>query len=187
MVEATLPVLSGISVLLRPPRAEDAAARLALGVDPEIVRMYGGSSVDVRPMTAEVAEGWVQSLMKHDYAWIIEVGSLIGHVRLDRVDLRDRRASLAIGIEDVARLGRGLGTETIRLVQQYAFSELGLHRLSVRVIEYNYRAIRAYQKCGFVIEGQEREAAYVDGQWYDDVLMGMLDRDYSAHIAKEKG
>ena len=61
-------------------------------------------------MSTEVAERWVQSLMKHGYAWIIEAGSLIGHVRLDRVDLRDRRASLTIGIEDFGRLGKGLGT-----------------------------------------------------------------------------
>ena len=184
MPKPVLPTLTGRSVLLRPPRSEDAAARLSLGVHPEIVRMYGGSSSDVRPMTPEAAERWVQGLMKHDYAWIIESGSPIGHVRLDRVDLRDQRASLAIGIDDFTRLGRGLGTETIRLVQQYAFCELGLHRLSVRVVDYNHRAIRAYEKCGCVIEGREREAALVDGRWYDDVMMGMLDREYSKHPAR---
>src|SRR5262245_46326660 len=186
MVNPVLPILTGQSVLLRPPRPEDVAARLALGTHPEIVRMYGGSSSDVRPLTAEVAERWVQGLMRHEYAWIIEAGSLIGHVRLDRVDLRDRRASLAIGIEDFARLGKGLGTETIRLVQQYAFGELGLHRLSVRVVDYNHRAIRAYEKCGFVIEGREREAAFVDEQWYDDVMMGIVDREYLALFGKRR-
>jgi RimJ/RimL family protein N-acetyltransferase len=184
MIKPVLPILTGRSVLLRPPRPEEAAARLALGVHREIVRMYGGSPGDVRPMTAEVAAHWVESLMRHGYAWIIETGSPIGHVRLDRVDLRDRRAYLAIGIEDFARLGKGLGTETIRLVQQYAFGELGLHRLSVRVVEYNHRAIRAYEKCGFIIEGREREAAFVDGHWHDDVMMGILDREYSTHLEK---
>jgi RimJ/RimL family protein N-acetyltransferase len=184
MPKPVLPKLRGRSVLLRPPRSEDAAARLALGVHPEIVRMYGGSSSDVRPMIAEVAERWVQRLMKHEYAWIIVVGSHIGHVRLDHVDLRDRRASLAIGIEDFSRLGKGMGTEAIRLVQQYAFGELGLHRLSVRVVDYNHRAIRAYEKCGFVIEGREREAALVDGRWYDDVMMGLLDRENRAWLSR---
>ncbi len=53
-----------------------------------------------------------------------------------------------------------------------------LHRISVRVVEYNARALRACQKCGFVIEGREREAALVDGAWYDDVMKGLLDREY---------
>jgi RimJ/RimL family protein N-acetyltransferase len=106
------------------------------------------------------------------------VGRLIGEIRLDRVDLKDRRASLAIGIEDASQLGKGLGTEAIVLALGYAFDVLKLHRISVRVVNYNTRAIRAYQKCGFTIEGREREAAFVDGAWHDDLMMAILDREY---------
>ena len=176
----SVPVLHGARVTLRRPRADDFQARLALGTDAEIVRMYGGSSSEVQPLTEAAARRWVARLLDHEYAWIIEHdGCLIGQIRLDRVDLKDRRASLAIGVEDRHRLGMGLGTEAIGLVQRYAFSVLELHRLSVRVVAYNTRAIRAYQKCGFVIEGREREAALVDGHWYDDILMGNLDRECS--------
>jgi RimJ/RimL family protein N-acetyltransferase len=114
-----------------------------------------------------------------------EAGSLIGEIRLDRIDLRDRRASLAIGIEDPSQLGKGLGSEAIALALGYAFNVLELHRVSVRVVDYNLRAIRAYQKCGFIIEGREREAALVDGGWHDDVMMAILDREYLAMRRKE--
>jgi RimJ/RimL family protein N-acetyltransferase len=73
-----------------------------------------------------------------------------------------------------ALLGKGLGTEATRLVLRHAFNDLGLHRVGLRVLAYNHRAIRSYEKCGFVIEGREREAALVDGAWHDDVLMGAL-------------
>jgi hypothetical protein len=62
--------------------------------------MYGSNLSDLRPMTEDAAKRRGQRLEDQDYAWIIEAGSLIGQIRLDRVDLRDRRASLAIGIED---------------------------------------------------------------------------------------
>jgi hypothetical protein len=65
-------------------------------------------------------------------------------------------------------------------VQRYALNQLRLRRLSLCVVAYNLRAIRAYEKCGFRIEGREREAALVDGQWHDDVMMGMLDREYAS-------
>jgi RimJ/RimL family protein N-acetyltransferase len=55
---------------------------------------------------------------------------------------------------------------------------LKLHRISVRVVAYNARALGAYRKCGFTTEGREREAAFVDGAWHDDVMMGILDREY---------
>jgi RimJ/RimL family protein N-acetyltransferase len=120
--------------------------------------MYGGNLSDLRPMTEDVAKRWVRRLLDQDYAWIIEAGRLIGEIRLDRIDLRDKRASLAIGIEDASQLGKGLGTEAIVLALGYAFGVLRLHRISVRVVDYNVRAIRAYQKCGFIVEGREREA-----------------------------
>src|SRR5262249_10982922 len=104
----------------------------------------------------------------------------IGAIRLDRVDLRERRASLAVGIDEKARLGLGLGREAIMLVLQYAFTVLDLHRVSVRVVAYNTRALRAYGKCGFVIQGREREAAFVDGEWHDDIMLSVLDREYAA-------
>ena len=45
------------------------------------------------------------------------------------------------------------------------------------MLAYNTRAIACYARCGFVEEGREREAAYVDGTWHDDVVMGILDRE----------
>jgi RimJ/RimL family protein N-acetyltransferase len=178
MSNIELPVLHGRRVTLRRPRENDFEARLRFGADAEIHRMYGGNLNDLPPMTEERARRWVKQLLDHEYAWVIEAGTLIGHIRLDHIDFRDRRASLAVGIEDRARLGIGLGTEAMRLVIDYAFKVLKLHRLSVRVVKYNARAIRAYEKCGFVVEGTEREAAFVDGIWHDDVIMGLLDCDY---------
>jgi len=122
----------------------------------------------------------VHNLVDHPRAWVIKTDRLIGEVRLDRIDLQDRRASLAIGILDPNCLGRGLGTEAIPLVLGHAFADLKLHRISVRVLAYNARAIRCYQKCGFVIESREREAAFVNGQWHDDVVMDLLEHEFAA-------
>jgi RimJ/RimL family protein N-acetyltransferase len=66
----------------------------------------------------------------------------------------------------------------MRLLLGHAFDGLGLHRLSVRVLSHNARAIRAYEKCGFVFEGRERESALIDGAWHDDVIMGLIDREF---------
>lgn len=172
-------ILRGESLLLRRPRTDDIDARLVLGSDPDIHRMFGGSCNRLRPITRDGAERWVDSLMRHPHAWIIERGTLIGEIRLDRVDPVDRRASLAVGILEPAALGKGYGTEAVRLVLRHAFATLGLHRVSVRALAYNERAIRCYAKCGFVEEGREREAALVDGMWHDDVIMGVLDREFA--------
>ena len=175
---ATLPILKGPRVTLRRPTPDDVAARQALGNDPAIVRMYGGQSSSAGAMSREAAEKWVQSIESQQHAWIIDVRGLIGSVRLHSMSAADHRAALAIGIDDACKLGQGLGSETIRLVLGHAFGSMALHRVSLRVLAINTRAIRAYEKCGFVIEGREREAALVDGVRYDDVMMGVLIHEF---------
>jgi RimJ/RimL family protein N-acetyltransferase len=46
------------------------------------------------------------------------------------------------------------------------------------VLSFNVRALRCYEKCGFVREGIGRESALVGGAWVDDVMMSILEREY---------
>ena len=171
------PVLLSRNLTMRPATAADIEPRYTLGAEPdENLRLYG-----VQPhgeaFGHEDAERWVSTLAEHPHAWIIEGPSLLGSIRLDRVDLVDRRASLAIGLLRLRDQGRGLGTEATRRVLAYGFDELGLHRVSLRVLADNIRAIRSYEKCGFQAEGRERETVFLDGAWRDDLIMGLLSHE----------
>jgi RimJ/RimL family protein N-acetyltransferase len=180
--------LKGSNIELRPALPEDVEARLALGNPPDIVEMFGTSRQDVKPLTREDAERWVRHHIDNPNAWIIAFQNrLIGSIRLDRLNVTDRRAFMAIGIYDPQLLGQGLGSEAIRLLLRHAFENLRLHRIGIRVLAHNSRAIRAYQKCGFVIEGRERETAFIDGVWHDDVMMGLLETEFSAREGEPFG
>ncbi|WP_334370593.1 GNAT family N-acetyltransferase [Bradyrhizobium sp. AZCC 1719] len=171
-----IPILTSDRLILRKPHAEDIEARLRLGTHREIVEAYGATFDPAAAFTRNHAESLIAFIESQEYAWVIDVKGFIGHIRFFGLNQRDQRASLAIGIEDPAHLGKGYGSEAIRLALNYIFS-IGFHRISVRVLASNDRAIACYRKCGFMIEGREREAAFVDGQWQDDILMGVLDRE----------
>ena len=173
------PELEGGRVLLRPFRRSDVAERLALGQTPEIVRCFGGNPEGLPAYGEEQARAWVDSHMEQPFCWAVELrGRLLGAVRLHGLDLRDRRARLAIGLLDASKLGKGLGREVVHLVLSYAFGTLELHRVDLRVLAYNERAIRCYRACGFVEEGRERESARVGDEWHDDIIMGLLAYEY---------
>ena len=183
-----VPTLTGENLVLRPPRDGDVEARVALGNDTEILEMYGVSAVDVPAYTRDMAIGSVQSIAENPYGWIIEFqGKPAGSISLHSVEPHDRRASLAIGLWDKCLLGKGLGTQAILLVLHYAFNSLRLHRVGVRVLSYNSRAIRAYEKCGFVVEGRERETAFVNGIWHDDIMLGLLESEFADRTGSAKG
>lgn len=175
------PILSGPRVMLRDATADDIAARFEIGNDAQVQRMYGVDPTQVRPITLEAAEAWVRSQQEHSTAWVIEAkGRLIGAVRLHSIDQIDKRCSLAIGLLSSAQTGNGYGPEAIRVLAAHAFGTMGLHRLGCRVLGFNDRAVAAYEKVGFKIEGRERESCLIAGRWHDDVLMGLLDRELIA-------
>lgn len=178
MPNSSLPTLNGSRIRLRAPQPQDWAGRFALGNSRELHRLFGGDPQQFRELTEDAAKSWVDNQMNERFAWIIEHEQrLIGALRIHSVNHADARAVLAIGILDENSLGKGLGGEAIRLVAGHAFGPLGLHRLSLRVLAFNTRAIAAYRKVGFIEEGRERETALIDGVWYDDVMMGLLAQD----------
>jgi RimJ/RimL family protein N-acetyltransferase len=176
-----LPVLRTAHLTLRQPIASDIADRFTMGRDTEIYRLLGADTRTLPALTEEQAKAWVETIASHPAAFVIEhQGRAIGETLLDNFVEADRRASLIIGILDPTALGKGLGTEAIRAMAEFAFDTLGLHKLSTRVLAFNTRAIRAYERIGFVREGLERESALIGGTWHDDVIVGLLKRDFDA-------
>jgi len=178
MTPAIKPVLCGPRVVLRDVAAGDVDARFALGNTPDIIRMFGGDPAQVRDITKDAATAWVQAKQADRHSWIIDVdGELRGAIRLHMINLADKRALVDIGILDRNALGQGYGTEAMQVLATHAFDMIGLHRLGCRVLAFNKRAIASYKKVGFVVEGRERESAFIDAKWHDDLIMGLIDRD----------
>lgn len=147
--------------------------------------MFGGSPDFVDPVVMPVddARVWYDQVTAdlNPLHWAVEFEArFIGTARLHDLDDTDQRARYAVGLLDRNVLGRGLGTEVTRAIIEFGFGTVGLHRIGLRVLAYNTRAIRCYRRCGFVEEGREREAAFVDGEWHHEVIMGLLAHEASA-------
>ena len=172
------PVLTGPRIVLRDVADGDVEARFALGNTPAIIRMFGGDPAQVREITRDAAQAGVAAQRDEPHAWIIEdEGAMLGAIRLHTLNPADKRAQIAIGILDPDALGKGYGTEAMQVLAAHAFDTMGLHRLGCRVLDFNDRAVRAYEKVGFVVEGREREAALIGDAWHDDLIMGLIARD----------
>ncbi len=143
--------------------------------------MFGGAAATPAAMTEADVEVWYRRFARDPLGWVIEAqGRCVGNTFLHSLDEHDRHATFAIGIFDATLWSQGLGTEATRLVLRHAFDKLRLHRVELRVLEYNARAIACYRKCGFIEEGIEREDALIDGRWYSDLRMGILEHEYRA-------
>ena len=147
------PDIFGSKVNLRPLKTDDLTRRIAWLNDPECVRFFTGCLPE-RAYGQEDVERWRRSLEADSSAsvWAIETkyGMHIGDIDLHDIDRHMNTAKLTILIGDRAYWGRGYGTDAVKSLLTSAFADLRLQKVNLRVFGFNSRAIRCYEKCGFV-------------------------------------
>lgn len=115
----------------------------------------------------------------------LEDDQLIGEIDLDGVLWTHGDAFVGIGLGEREYWGMGYGTDAMRVILKYAFTELNLYRLSLNVFDYNPRARRSYGKAGFKEEGSCREFLLRDGKRYDLIFMGILRSEWEELAGNE--
>jgi RimJ/RimL family protein N-acetyltransferase len=98
---------------------------------------------------------------------------LIGFFSL-YVELLHSTAWVGIGIGDRDFWSKGYGTDMMKVCLRYAFLELGMQRVSLGLHAYNTRALRSYEKAGFLLEGRTRKDVLKEGKRTDTLWMGIL-------------
>jgi diamine N-acetyltransferase len=152
--------------------------------DPEV---NAGLAVDL-PMSMTDEEVWFEKAGKREQAekpMTIEARDgdgwkLIGNCGVFNIEWTHRAAELGIMIGDKSAWDKGYGTETMELLLQHGFETLNLNRVYLRVYSTNPRAIRAYQKAGFVLEGTLRQGVYKHGAYADIHVMSVLRSEWDA-------
>lgn len=173
-------VLRGELVSLRPLQDDDVALLERWWNDPENAALQQRV---VRPQPAasftDIVRGWSANATGSGVGFtVVDLGdtSVAGHATLFGASMPGRCAKLAIMIGP-EHVGRGLGTDAVRVLTGYGFQEMGLHRIELTVWSFNQRARRAYAAAGFIEEGRRRDAVFHGGAWYDEVLMARLETD----------
>jgi RimJ/RimL family protein N-acetyltransferase len=105
-------------------------------------------------------------------------GTAVGSASLFEFDSFARHAEAGISLVPEAR-GRGIGTAAIAQLVEFGFVRRNLRRIHLQAIASNTGAIRAYEKAGFVVEGRQRQHAWVRGAYEDIVLMGILRSEHT--------
>lgn len=181
-----LPILIGDRIILREYRKEDLLYIRKWVNNSDITKYL--SNIFLYPHTLSATESFLNSMIDGSSGakgFVIahkENEEYIGQIDLIKIDWVNRVGTLGIVIGNAEKLSQGYGTEAIKLIQDFAFNRLNLHKLDLEVREYNDRAIRCYKKCGFVEEGRIRQNFFIDGKYTDTIIMGILKSKYEAMI-----
>jgi len=172
----------GDKVIIRPIEKKDLPLVLPWWNDPEV--MYYADDdpnpsvtlQDLEERHAKEKSEWSKSMAR--YVIQTKEGKLIGDImyRGYRADVRSAYMGIFIGEKEYR--GQGYGTEAIKLFSEYLFVDKQLHKIAITVSDFNTRAIRAYEKCGFRRDGVLRDNAIINGKFVDHVVMSILEDEY---------
>src|SRR3954453_20347581 len=175
-------VLTGSKVVLRRHVPANIDSFLRWYADPEIARLARYQATPMRPeeierfFAARVVGPDALAMAVHEKG----TDRLVGTCAFSQLDGENGSALYHITIGEADGWGRGSGTAATQLMLHHAFGTLGLHRIALYVFEFNERAIHAYRRCGFVIEGRSRESIWRDGRWWDELAMSVIESDWRA-------
>ena len=168
-------------IYLRKMTSEDVDVYHKWRNDVEVMRTTS-PSMDV--FTWDDTNGFVNQVILHastSKSYMIvdsQTNRPIGITFLIQIDLKNRNAECIIDIGEKEYWGKGHGGEALKLLLDYAFLEMNLHRVSLRVFSFNEKAIKLYERLGFKQEGISRQFLFREGKWHDLVHMGILQQEY---------
>lgn len=181
-------MINGERVRLRPVEREDLPHFVAWFQDPEVRE----GLLVFMPYSMGQEEKWFQGHLDgfpgnqatqplsidtqdDDGNWI-HIGSCGYH----HIDWRSRKGEVGISIGDKRYWNQGLGTDAMRTLVRFGFEQLNLNRVLLQVFAFNARAIRSYEKIGFVEEARLRQDLFQDGRYHDSVYMSILREEFGA-------
>lgn len=167
--------LRGDRISLRPLEVADAETCLRWINDPAVT---AGILADRWMMNLEQEREWLRTATQgRDFHFAIvekSTGHHIGNCGLFDIDRVDSCAKFGIFIGEADARGKGFGSEAVRLAVGFAFFVQNLNRVELGVFAGNEKAMRTYEKVGFVREGTARRRRFKDGVYVDEIQMGLL-------------
>ena len=177
-------MIYGEHIRLRAPDRSDLPLFVNWLNDPEVRE---GLIISL-PLSMDEEETWYENMLKRpapEHPMVIEIRQPedrwlpVGNCGFHNIDWRTRSADVGIFIGEKACWNQGYGTEVMRQLLRHGFNTLNLNRIALEVYETNPRAIRVYEKAGFVHEGRKRQAMYKDGSYLDVLLMSVLRSEWN--------
>lgn len=131
------------------------------------------------PYTIEDEERWYESntALKDTYNFAIETlkdSVYLGGCGINEIDWKNSKVVVGIFIGNKEYWNKGYGTDAMKVLIKFIFEQMNINKIKLNVYSFNERAIRCYEKCGFIREGVLRQEIYRDGKYYDEIVMGLL-------------
>jgi len=149
-------------------------------LDPEVTRNLETRSLE---HSIESLAAYVTAMRSSSHSYFFGIFSRddrthIGNIKLGPIKPQHQSAAIGLMVGDPTMWGKGVATEVIAAVTDWAFGTLAMEKLTAGSYAVNGGSVRAFQRCGYAIEGIQRsQVRQLDGTRGDVVLLGRTRAD----------
>ena len=156
--------------------------------DPEVADFLASVGF---PLSLSDERRWLEEVRRSGecathFTIVTKGGEPIGNIALMDVSYINRSAQLGIMIGEKDCWDKGYGTDAVRTMLDYAFGSLHLNKVDLRLNVENKRALACYKSCGFKLEGRRKEQVFYRGRYCDELVMGILKKDWERAKKRRK-
>jgi RimJ/RimL family protein N-acetyltransferase len=165
--------LKGGKVSMRKIEKKDLALCIKWFRDPEVVKFLSNS---IKNITEDMELDWFNFIESSDNDLVFAIisgcdGKYIGNCGLHKIDWNEKTCEFGMFIGDKDYWNRGYGTDALKTIIDFAFGELGLQTIKLLVYEYNHRAMKVYENCGFVLVDTIKKHHLYNDMYWDTFVM----------------
>lgn len=175
-----VPILNGEQIFLRRLTEDDATQEYANWMNDPDINQYLESKYYTH--TIESTKDFLRSVTNdRNYQFGIfdkETSKHIGNIKLGGINVHDKSADIGFLIGEKSYWGRGIASEAIKLVTDFAFNTLNLHKVWGGAYAPNIGSMKAFLKNGFAREGVRVKQHYFNGQFIDGYLYGKINENW---------
>ena len=168
-----LPIIEGKRIYLRAVEEADANAEYIAWLSDSEVNKYMETRFERHTLSS--LQDYIQKAKSDPgslFFMIVRADTQkpIGTIKLGSLYWQHRFGTISLMLGDRESWGKGFGTEAIKLLTKYAFSDLGLHKIIAGIYRSNIASIKAFEKAGFKEEAVQQKQYWYDGRYIDQVL-----------------
>lgn len=169
--------LEGENIYFKPLSTKDVQEIHSYASDEDVSRFIGWKLMKTLDETHNHIEEMLkrESVGTHLYASIVlkSTQKIIGTAMIFNFNHEAKHAEIGYVFHS-RHWGKGYGTETVALMDNFAFDALSLHKLHARVVSANIGSMRILEKNDFKLEGCLKDYFFIDNTYYDEMLFGKI-------------
>jgi RimJ/RimL family protein N-acetyltransferase len=170
-------MLKGNKVLLRCVERRDINIFYDIWCDEEVRKLDGNFVLP--PSKEDILSNFNKfiNIDKKYLSIVNEKGVVVGYITYK--EIKESKNVYVLGITIGPNFwNRGYGQDAIKVLLKYLFMDMAAHRVELEVLDFNFRAIQCYKRCGFIEEGKKRKTCFSYGNYRDIIIMGILKEEF---------